>query len=77
MALNRQQQKAMILDPTIRFEQDGQEMIKVDEEKRTIYSPCIPHISESYKANNYEWEVRGSMCGMPVPFISFSNYPQN
>ena len=58
VALNRQQQKAMILDPTVRFEQDGQQAIKVDEEKRTIYSPCIPHFSERYNIPVAAWEVK-------------------
>ena len=41
--------KAVIFNLTIRFEQD--------QEKWRLYLPCIPHISESYKANDYEWEV--------------------
>ena len=48
VAFNRQQPTALILDPTIRFEQDGQQALKVDEEKKDIYIPCIPHLSERY-----------------------------
>ena len=63
VALNRQQQKAMILDPTVRFELDGQQAIKVNEEKRTIYSPCIPHFSERYNIPVAAWEVKVLLFG--------------
>ena len=53
----------MILDPTVRFKQDIQQAMVVDEEKRAIYLPCIPHLSESYKATDYTWEVYGLLFG--------------
>ena len=63
VAIDRNEKKAVIFDPTIRFKQDIQQAKAVDKEKRRLYLPCIPHISESYKANNYEWEVRGLLFG--------------
>ena len=56
----------MIFDPTIRFQQDTQQPKAVDEEKWRWYLPCIPHLHESYKANDYEWEVRGLLFGAMV-----------
>ena len=74
MALNRQQQKAMILHPTVRFEQDGQQAIKVDEEKRTIYSPCcIPHFSERYNIPVAVWEVKGLLFGARGTSFKFTS----
>ena len=63
VALNRQQQRALILDPTIRFETDGQQSSQVNEEKKAIYNPCIPHFSERYKIPINAWEVMGLLFG--------------
>ena len=63
LAIDKQEKKAVILDPTVRFEQDIQQAMVVDEEKRAIYLPCIPHLSESYKATDYTWEVYGLLFG--------------
>ena len=57
LAIDRQEKKAVILDPTVRFEQDIQQPMVVDEEKRTMYLSCIPHLSESFKATDNTWEV--------------------
>ncbi|KAJ4448345.1 hypothetical protein ANN_10360 [Periplaneta americana] len=39
IAINRQQQKAIIIDPTIRMERDLNQAHQVDQEKRAIYEP--------------------------------------
>ncbi|KAJ4449430.1 hypothetical protein ANN_00829 [Periplaneta americana] len=48
IAINRQQQKAIITDPTIRMERDLNQAHQVDHEKRAIYEPCIPYLSANY-----------------------------
>ncbi|KAJ4446015.1 hypothetical protein ANN_12701 [Periplaneta americana] len=48
IAINRQQQKAVIIDPTIRMERDLNQAHQVDHEKRAIYESCIPHLSAKY-----------------------------
>ncbi|KAJ4435340.1 hypothetical protein ANN_17951 [Periplaneta americana] len=48
IAINRQQQKAIIIDPTIRMERDLNQAHQVDQEKRAIYEPCIPYLSAKY-----------------------------
>ncbi|KAJ4447236.1 hypothetical protein ANN_09240, partial [Periplaneta americana] len=45
IAINRQQQKAIIIDQTIRMERDLNQAHHVDQEKRAIYEPCIPYLS--------------------------------
>ena len=39
LAIDKQEKKAVILDPTVRFEQDIQQVMVLDEEKRVIYLP--------------------------------------
>ena len=53
LAIDKQEKKAVILDPTVGFEQGIQQAMVVDEEKQAIYLPCIPHSSERYKATLY------------------------
>ncbi|KAJ4445638.1 hypothetical protein ANN_12321 [Periplaneta americana] len=48
IAINRQQQKAIIIDRTIRMERDLNQAHQVDQEKRAIYEPCIPYLSAKY-----------------------------
>ncbi|KAJ4425996.1 hypothetical protein ANN_27623 [Periplaneta americana] len=48
IAINRQQQKAIIVDPTIRMERDLNPAHQVDQEKRAVYEPCIPYLSTKY-----------------------------
>ncbi|KAJ4433383.1 hypothetical protein ANN_15642 [Periplaneta americana] len=42
IAINRQQQKAIITDPTIRMERDLNQAHQVDHEKTAIYEPSLP-----------------------------------
>ena len=65
----------MIVDPTVRFEQDGQLVIKVDEEKRTIYIPCIPHFSERYNIPVAALEVKGLLFGARGTSFKFTSRP--
>ncbi|KAJ4429426.1 hypothetical protein ANN_21595 [Periplaneta americana] len=55
IAINRQQQKAIIIDPTIRMERDLNQAHQVDQEKRAIYEPCIPYLSAKYNIPLFNW----------------------
>ncbi|KAJ4448574.1 hypothetical protein ANN_10592 [Periplaneta americana] len=57
IAINRQQQKAIIIDPTIRMERDLNQAHQVDQEKRAIYEPCIPYLSAKYNIPLFNWPI--------------------
>ncbi|KAJ4445957.1 hypothetical protein ANN_12643 [Periplaneta americana] len=63
IAIDRRNQRSLILDPTVRFEKDDQQANNVNNEKKSIYNPCIPHFSERYKMNINTWEVKGLLFG--------------
>lgn len=63
IAIDRRNQRSLILDPTVRFEKDDQQANNVNDEKKSIYNPCIPHFSERYKMNINTWEVKGLLFG--------------
>ncbi|KAJ4446966.1 hypothetical protein ANN_13668 [Periplaneta americana] len=63
IAINRQQQKAIIIDPTIRMERDLNQAHQVDQEKRAIYEPCIPYLSAKYNIPLFNWSVTGLFFG--------------
>lgn len=63
VAIDRQAGRGLILDPTIRMEQDGEQAIRVNTEKETIYRPCIPHFSERYNLPVNAWAVKGLLFG--------------
>ncbi|KAJ4434126.1 hypothetical protein ANN_16446 [Periplaneta americana] len=54
-----QQQKAIIIDPTIRMERDLNQAHQVDHEKRAIYEPCIPYLSAKYNIPLFNWRMLG------------------
>ncbi|KAJ4444098.1 hypothetical protein ANN_05887 [Periplaneta americana] len=56
IAINRQQQKAIIIDPTIRMERELNQAYQVDQEKRAIYEPCNPYLSAKYNIPLFNWE---------------------
>ena len=63
IAINRNCHKAMTLDPTVRFERNCQQAIQVDEEKRSIYEPCIPCFSVKYNIPVEKWSIIGLLFG--------------
>ncbi|KAJ4429566.1 hypothetical protein ANN_21735 [Periplaneta americana] len=63
IAIDRRNQRSLILDPTVRFEKDDQQANNVNDEKKSIYNPCIPHFSGRYKMNINTWEVKGLLFG--------------
>ncbi|KAJ4434089.1 hypothetical protein ANN_16409 [Periplaneta americana] len=64
IAIDRRNQRSLILDPTVRFEKDDQQANNVNDEKKSIYNPCIPHFSERYKMNINTWEVKGLLLAL-------------
>ena len=73
IAFNQVSKKGIILDPTIRMEQDTNQAEAVHQEKRAIYDPCIPYFKEKLGLN--EIEVIGLYIGargtIPNFFLQF------
>ncbi|KAI5753517.1 hypothetical protein M8J77_000996 [Diaphorina citri] len=66
VAFPKNDKKAYILDPTIRYESnDNDQAEKVDKEKKSIYEPCIEYLKEKYseKYPNRKYEVIGIWFG--------------
>ncbi|KAJ4433764.1 hypothetical protein ANN_16076 [Periplaneta americana] len=65
IAINGRLKRALVLDPTIRFERNLNQATEVDIDK-SIYEPCLPYLSQSTTSllNNGKWIGRGG----PVPW---------
>ena len=61
IAIDRNKNFGIILDPTIRFERDESQAMNVDIEKRDIYTPCLNFLGRHYQINN--WVVQGLLFG--------------
>ncbi|KAJ4434240.1 hypothetical protein ANN_22789 [Periplaneta americana] len=48
IAINGRLKRALVLDPTIRFERNLNQATEVDIEKKSIYEPCLPYLSQKY-----------------------------
>ncbi|KAJ4440180.1 hypothetical protein ANN_08318 [Periplaneta americana] len=59
--IDRQKDKGVILDPTIRFEIHEQQPQEVCREKQVIYEPCCQHLGAQYHITH--WTVFGLMFG--------------
>ncbi|KAJ4449359.1 hypothetical protein ANN_00757, partial [Periplaneta americana] len=59
--IDRQKDKGVILDPTIRFEMPEQQPQEVCREKQVIYEPCCQHLGAQYHITH--WTVFGLMFG--------------
>ncbi|KAJ4436666.1 hypothetical protein ANN_16797 [Periplaneta americana] len=59
--IDRQKDKGVILDPTIRFEMHEQQPQEVCREKQVIYEPCCQHLGAQYHITH--WTVFGLMFG--------------
>ncbi|KAJ4446890.1 hypothetical protein ANN_13591, partial [Periplaneta americana] len=59
--IDRQKDKGVILDPTIRFEMHEQQPQEVCREKQVIYEPCCQHLGAQYHITH--WTVIGLMFG--------------
>lgn len=66
VAFPKNNKKAYILDPTVRFESnDSEQAVKIDQEKKSIYEPCIEYLKERYSQEfpSREYEVIGLWFG--------------
>ncbi|KAJ4451704.1 hypothetical protein ANN_03174 [Periplaneta americana] len=48
IAINGRLKRALVLDLTIRFERNLNQATEVDIEKKSIYEPCLPYLSQKY-----------------------------
>ena len=60
-AFDQAKKKGVILDPTVRFEEDSDQPARVDAEKKLIYEPTIPYFRERYGVERIE--VVGMLFG--------------
>ncbi|KAJ4435993.1 hypothetical protein ANN_18617 [Periplaneta americana] len=58
IVIDRVKDKAMILDPTIRFERNLSQADEVNKEKQEIYEPCLPFLSSKYNILVNQWVVK-------------------
>ncbi|KAJ4450518.1 hypothetical protein ANN_01945 [Periplaneta americana] len=62
VALDKNNSKGFILDPTVRFELSQTQPSEDNKEKQQIYEPTIPYFREKYQMEG-TWEVHGLMIG--------------
>ncbi|CAB0006376.1 unnamed protein product [Nesidiocoris tenuis] len=63
VVIDRTQDRAMIIDPTLRWESNADSLdIDIDREKKSIYEPTVPYFREKYGVTN--WEVHGLWFGV-------------
>ncbi|BET00636.1 Hypothetical protein NTJ_13452 [Nesidiocoris tenuis] len=63
VVIDRTQDRAMIIDPTLRWESNADSLdIDIDREKMSIYEPTVPYFREKYGVTN--WEVHGLWFGV-------------
>ncbi|KAJ4426387.1 hypothetical protein ANN_27201 [Periplaneta americana] len=63
VAINGCLKRALVLDPTIRFERNLNQATEVDIEKKSIYEPCLPYLSQKYNVPLKQWSVIGLLFG--------------
>ncbi|KAJ4435502.1 hypothetical protein ANN_18118 [Periplaneta americana] len=75
IAINGRLERALVLDPTIRFERNINEATEVDIEKKSIYEPCLPYLSQKYNVPLKQWSVIGLLFGSRCSITKFKwNY---
>lgn len=63
IAIDRRNNKALIIDPTLRWESNDEDQdIKIDNEKKSIYQATIPYFKSKYRID--EWKVHGLWFGV-------------
>ncbi|KAJ4428783.1 hypothetical protein ANN_25776 [Periplaneta americana] len=60
---NGRLKRALVLNPTIRFERNLNQATEVDIEKKSIYEPCLPYLSQKYNVPLKQWPVIGLLFG--------------
>ncbi|KAJ4442000.1 hypothetical protein ANN_11864 [Periplaneta americana] len=78
IAINGRLKRALVLDPTIRFERNLNQATEVDTEKKSIYEPCLPYLSQKYNVPLKQWSVIGLLFGsrgkiVPGPLAKRTN----
>ena len=77
IAIDRKNKVAHILDPTVRYEAGENQAAEMNEEKRRIYVPCVPDLTERYRLQGFDVEVIGLYIGargaVPKFFVDFCN----
>ncbi|KAJ4448731.1 hypothetical protein ANN_00122 [Periplaneta americana] len=63
IAINGRLKRALVLDPTIRFERNLNQATEVDIEKKSIYEPCLPYLSQKFNVPLKQWSVIGLLFG--------------
>lgn len=75
IAINGRLKRALVLDPTIRFERNLNQATEVDIEKKSIYEPCLPYLSQKYNVPLKQWSVIGLLFGSRGSITKFTwNY---
>ncbi|KAJ4432435.1 hypothetical protein ANN_21054 [Periplaneta americana] len=75
IAINGRLKRALVLDPTIRFERNLNQATEVDIEKKSIYEPCLPYLSQKYNVPFKQWSVIGLLFGSRGSITKFTwNY---
>lgn len=82
VVVDRENGRGWVLDPTIRWETNDRDQDRqVDEEKKRIYEPCIPFLSQQYGVG--AWEVvglwfgaRGTASKLLLEFFKAHNIPK-
>ncbi|KAJ4430032.1 hypothetical protein ANN_22240 [Periplaneta americana] len=75
IAINGRLKRALVLDPTIRFERNLNQATEVDIEKKSIYEPCLPYLSRKYNVPLKQWSVIGLLFGSRGSITKFTwNY---
>ncbi|KAJ4436182.1 hypothetical protein ANN_18812 [Periplaneta americana] len=75
IAINGRLKRALVLDPTILFERNLNQATEVDIEKKSIYEPCLPYLSQKYNVPLKQWSVIGLLFGSRGSITKFTwNY---
>ena len=77
IVIDRENKVALILDPTVRYEAGENQAVEVNEEKRRIYVPCIPDLTERYRLQGFDVDIIGLYIGargaLSKFFVDFCN----
>lgn len=57
VAVNTEKSQVIILDPTVRFEKSALQALEVNNEKKSIYEPCIPDLARRYNVEESKFQT--------------------
>ncbi|KAL1446241.1 hypothetical protein WDU94_000578 [Cyamophila willieti] len=63
VARNADSSQVLILDPTVRFETGLSQAEDVNNEKRSIYEPCVQDLGRRYNIEDEKFKVKGLLFG--------------